>query len=410
MRTSDRRLRDTKKVLTGKQKAAMLLMSLDSATAAELLKGVDAKVVQELAVELAHLDATGFSRNRQSLKLARQFCNSLEAHEFRSLPNSFVGWALAHRTKLPASSRWGKPHPTANKGFHLNGFLKEVLKSTVGDKKTEQIQTGIQELLYKDDPFISIRSAESQTIASVLENEHPQTAAVVLSELPAEKNSEVLSFLDWGIRVSVVNRMSGCGAMSTEAKARITEVVCRHLEAIATPLLSCESNPQDTLRWNGGAGGLSPTLVAAKAKAAAGQSEPSLRKLAVILQNLGKEIRDGLLGIIQGKDRRAGEMVADLMIVWEDIPQLADRSLQKALRRIDVKKLALALVKADNKLVQKIKSNIFAPMAAVLNEQALLMSAYGKEDIEQAREEIVRVLREMNERGELAFIEEGCNV
>jgi len=309
----DRRLRDTKKVLTGKQKAAMLLMSLDSATAAELLKGVDAKVVQELAVELAHLDAAGFSRNRQSLKLARQFCNSLEANEFRSPPNSFVGLALAHRTKLPASSRWGKPHPTANKGFHLNDFLKEVLKSTVGDEKTEHIQTGIQELLYKDDPFISIRSRPPQTIASVLESEHPQTAAVVLSELPAKKNSEVLSFLDWRIRVSVVNRMSSCGAMSAEAKARITEVVCRRLEAIAAPVPSCESNPQDTLQWNGGEGGLSPTVVAAKAKAAAGQPEPSLRKLAVVLRNLGKEIRDGLLGIIQGKDRRAGEMVADLM-------------------------------------------------------------------------------------------------
>jgi flagellar motor switch protein FliG len=284
------------------------------------------------------------------------------------------------------------------------------LKSTVGDEKTEHIQTGIQELLGKDDPFISIRSADSQTVATILENEHPQTAAVVLSELPVEKNSEVLSFLDWGIRVSVVNRMSSCGVMSAEAKTRIAEVVCRRLEAIAAPVLSCESNPQDTLRWNGGEGGLSPTVVAAKAKAAAGQPEPSLRKLAVVLRNLGKEIRDGLLGIIQGKDRRAGEMVADLMIVWEDIPQLADRSLQRALRRIDVKKLALALVKADNKLVQKIKFNISEPMAIVLNEQALLVSAYGKEDIEQAREEIVQVLREMNEKGELAFIEECCDV
>jgi len=399
LRAPDKRLRDTKMVLTGKQKAAMLLMSLDSATTAELLKGIDAKVVQELAVELAHLDAAGFSRSRQSLKLARQFCNSLQPDEFRSPPNSFVGLALAHRTKLPASSRWGKPHPTANKGFHLNGFLKEVLKSTVGDKKTEQIHTGIQELLYKDDPFISIRSRPPQTIASVLENEHPQTAAVVLSELPTEKNSEVLSFLDWRIRVSVVNRMSSCGAMSAEAKTRIAEVVCRGLEAIATPVLSCESK-------NGGEGGLSPTLVAAKAKAAAGQSEPSLRKLAVVLRNLGREIRDGLLGFIQRKDKRAGEMVADLMIVWKDIPQFADRSLQKVLRRIDVKKLALALVKADNKLIQKIKSNISEPMAVVLNEQALLVSAYGKEDIEQAREEIVQVLREMNEKGELAFIEE----
>jgi len=357
----DRQLRDTKTVLTGKQKAAMLLMNLDSATAAELLKGVDAKMVQELAVELAHLDAAGFGRNRQSLKLARQFCNSLQT----------------------------------NHGFRIHGFLKEVLKSTVGDEQTEQIQTGIQELLYKDDPFVSIRSAESQTIASVLENEHPQTAAVVLSGLPAEKNSEVLSFFDWGIRVSVVNRMSSCGAMSAEAKARIAEVVCKRIEAIATPVLSCESNPQDTLRWNGSSGGLSQT-----------QSEASLRKLAVVLRNLGKEIRDGLLGIIQGKDRRAGEMLADLMIVWDDIPQLADRSLQKVLRRIDVKKLALALVKADNKLVQKIKSNISEPMAVVLNEQRLLVSAYGKEDIEQAREKIVQVLLEMNEKGELAFIEE----
>jgi len=379
LQTSNKRKRDTKMALTGKQKAAMLLMSLDAATASELLKGVDAEVVQELAGELALLDAAGFSRNRQSLKFARQFCNSLQSKEFRSPQSSFVGWALAHRTKLPASSRWDKPHPTANKGFHLNGFLKELLKSAVGDEKTEHIQAGIQELLYKNDPFISIRSADSQTVATVLENEHPQTAAVILSELPAKKNSEVLSFLDWGIRVSIVNRMSSCGLMSAEAKARIAEVVCRRLEVIAAS----------------GADG--PLQI---------KSEASLRKMAVVLRNLGKEIRDGLLGVIQGKDKQAGEMVADLMIVWEDIPQLTDRSQQKVLRRIDVKKLALALVRADNKLVQKIKSNISASMAAVLNEQALLVSAYQREYIEQAREEIVQVLHEMNGKSELAFTEE----
>jgi len=368
LRTSDRRLRDTKKVLTGKQKAAMLLMSLDTATASELLKGVDAKVVQELGAELAHLDAADSSSNRQSLKLTRQFCNSLQT----------------------------------NHGFRLKGFLKALLKSIVGEEKTEQIQTGIQELLYKDDPFISIRSADSQMVATILENEHPQTAAVVLSELPVEKNSEVLSFLDWGIRVSVVNRMSSCGVMNAEAKTRIAEVVCRRLEAIAAPVRSCESK-------KGGAGGYLPTLIAAKAEAAAAQSEPSLRKLAVVLRNLGKEIRDGLLGAIQGKNRQAGEKVADLMIVWEDIPQIADRSLKEALRRIDVSKLGLALVKADAIFFQKIKSNISEPMAVMMEEEAIFMSAYKKKDVEEAREEIVRVLREMNERDELAFIEEECD-
>ncbi len=357
MQTSDKRKRDTKIALTGKQKAAMLLMSLDTVTASELLKGVDAEVVQELAVELAHLDAAGSSRNRQSLKLTRQFCNSLGT----------------------------------NHGFRLKGFLKELLKSTVGDEKTEQIQTGIQELLHKNDPFISIRSADSQTVATILENEHPQTAAVVLSELREDKNSEVLSFLDWGIRVSVVSRMSSCGVMSAEEKTRIAETVCRRLEAIAAPVLSCESK-------NGGPGG-----------PLSAQSELSLRKLAVVLRKLGKEIREGLLGAIQGKNSRAGEMVADLMIVWEDIPQIADWSLKEALRRIDVRKLGLALVKADDRFFRKMKSNISEPMAVMLEEEAMFMSAYKKKDVEEAREEIVGVLREMNERGELAFIEEEYN-
>jgi flagellar motor switch protein FliG len=345
LRAPDRRLRDTKKGLTGKRKAAMLLMSLDSTTAAELLKGVDAEAVQELAVELANLDAAGFSGNRQGMKFARQFSNSLQS----------------------------------NQDFHINGFLKEVLKNSVGDEKTEQIQAGIQELLCKDDSFKSICSADPQTVATILQNEHPQTAAVVLSELPADKDSEVLSFLDWGIRVSIVNRMGSCGAMSAEAKARMAEVVCRRLEDFA----------------KSGTGGPFSE-----------KAELSLRKLAVILRNLGKEIRDGLLGVIRGKNRRAGEMVSDLMIVWEDISQLADRSLQKVLRRIDVKKLALALVKADNQLIQKIKSNISGPMAVVLNEQMLLVSACEREDIEQAREEIADILRGMNEKDELAFVEE----
>jgi flagellar motor switch protein FliG len=343
--TSNERLGDTKKVLTGKQKAAMLLMSLDSTAAAELLKGVDAEAVQELAVELAHLDATGFTNNRQDLGAGRQSCKSLQpSHDFR-----------------------------------INGFLKEVLKSSVGEEKTEQIQTGIQELLYKNDPFKSICSAEPKMVASILGNEHPQTAAVVLSEMPTEKKTEVLSFLDWGIRVSIVNRMSNCRTMSTQAKSRITEVVCKRLEAVTT-------------------GKTNRPLSA--------QTKPSIRKMAVILRNIGKEIRNGLLGIIRGKDKHVGQMVADLMIFWEDISQISDRSLQKALRRIDIKKLALSLVRADNQLIQKIQSNISEPMTAVLNEQMLLMSAYGQNDIEQAREDVVDILREMNEKSELTFIEE----
>jgi len=337
--------------LTGKQKAAMLLMSLDAATAAELLRGVDAEVVQELAVELASLDAAGYRSSRQSLNLARQFFNSLQAGE----------------------------------GFRLKGFLKEVVKSTVGRDKAGQIQSQIQDLLgsrkagslYKGDPFTSMHSVDSQTMASILGSEHPQTAAVVLSELPAEKNSEVLGLLDGSIRFSIIGRMSGCETMTAKAKAHIAKTVCKRLENVTS----------------GCAGEVLPT-----------RPEQSLRKVAVLLRNLGKEIRDGLLGAIKGKDGQAGEMVANLMIVWEDIPQIADRSLREALRGIDARKLALALVGADDSVVQKIKSNIFERAAAVLDEEVSLASVAEKKDVEEAREGIVQVLREMDETGELAFM------
>ena len=331
--------------LTGRQKAAMLLMSLDAATAAELLKGLDAEVVRELAVEVAYLDAAGYRSSKQSAEIARQFCSCLRARE----------------------------------SFHLNSFLKQMLKSTVGDEQANQVQTQIRDLLHQRDPFMSIRSADPQTIAFILESEHPQAAAVVLSELPAKRSSEVLGFLGEGVRLSTISRMTSCETVTAEAKVRIAEMICRRLEAAVT----------------GEVGAALPV-----------RPDQSLRKVAVILRNLGKELRDGLLGAIRQKDGKAGEMVAKLMILWTDIPQVTDRSLQEGLRGVDASKLALALHKADEVIAKKIKSNISERAAAMVDEEASLMAAPKKEDIENAREEIVQVLRDMNEKGELAFVEE----
>jgi hypothetical protein len=78
--------------------------------------------------------------------------------------------------------------------------------------------------------------------------------------------------------------------------------------------------------------------------------------VAVILRSLGKELRDGLVGAIQEKDKTAGETITNLMIVWEDIPQVTDRSLQTALRGIDARKLALAFHKAEETIIRKIRA------------------------------------------------------
>ncbi|OHB57839.1 MAG: hypothetical protein A2173_07085 [Planctomycetes bacterium RBG_13_44_8b] len=331
--------------LTGKQKAAILLMGLDAGAAAELVKGLDQKVVQELAVELAYLDDAGFRSESQSTKIVQQFHDSLQA----------------------------------NQTFHINDFLNEVLRKTMGDENTWQIQKQIQDIFCKRDPFMFIESVDAQTIASVLGNKHPQTAAVVLSGLPAKKSSEVLDFLDVGVRISTIGRMSSCESITDEARAGIAEAVCRNLEAIA---------------------------VGGTDKALPFRPMQSLRQVAVILRNLGKEIRDGLLGAIQHKDSEVGDMVTDLMIIWEDIPYVTDRSLQEALRQIDIRKLALALVKADDRFVRKIRSSISGLTKQMLDDESLLTSACTEKDVEEAREEIVHILREMVEKGELVFEKE----
>jgi flagellar motor switch protein FliG len=335
-------------VLTRKQKAALLLTSLDVATVGELLKGVDPKTVQELAVELGCLDAAGHRNARQTAEVARQFYSSLQKQN--------------------------------EAGFHFKNFLREMLKSTVGEDKTKQIQEEIHDVLQKRDPFMAIRSADVQNLSVVLETEHPQAVAVVLSELPPKKGSEILGRLPAGVRVSAISRMTTLGSVTAEAKARIAQMVSQRLTAIGT-------GPQ-------------------AAGAAQGAPEQSLRKVAIIVRNLDKEVRDGVMDAIVQKDKDAGAKVVNLMVVWEDLPQVADRALQQALRGINEQQLALALHEAPEDTTRKIRSNISERASAMIDEEASLMAAPKKEDVRAAREKIVAALREMNRKGELAFTEE----
>lgn len=319
-------------------------MGLDAPTAGELLKGMDSQMVQELALELAYLDASGYRDSKESIELAMDFCNYLRSGDT----------------------------------FQFKKFLDEMLKNAVGGDKAQQIQKEIGDLLHRRDPFMPIRSVAPKVLAKSLENEHPQAIGVVLAELDAKKSSEVLSLLGEGVRLSVISRMTSKETVGLEARLRIAKMVNDRLKAI---------------------------MGAAAAGTAQPEANQSLRKVAVILRNLGKELRDGLLGAIREKDGSAADKVAELMIIWEDILFVTDRSLQQGLRGIDAKKLALALTNVDAAIKQKIRSNISERASAMVDEETSLMSSPKKEDIAAAREELVKTLREMNIKGELMFVE-----
>jgi flagellar motor switch protein FliG len=92
------------------------------------------------------------------------------------------------------------------------------------------------------------------------------------------------------------------------------------------------------------------------------------------------------------------------MITWDDIPSIADRSMQEALRNVESGKLAVALYGASDAIVEKIRSNISERAVASLDEEISLMQDPIEKEVLDAREEVVNPLREANEQGTLRMI------
>ena len=328
--------------LTGKQKAAILLTSLDVGTATEMLQGFEPEAIKDLAVELSYLDAAGHCTDQRSQEVTQEFYQALQV----------------------------KPK------FEIKSFLDSVLRGTVGEQKTMEIKKDLQSLLKKRDPLLVARTTNPVTLANVLETEHPQAVAVVLSELSPKQSSQILGELPEGVRLSTISRMTNINSVPPAAKARIAEMVG---EKIGSALAAQETGP------------------------ARETSEQSIRKVAVVLRNMDPDIRNEVLSAVGDSDPQKADSVREMMVVWEDVTSIADRSLQEALRGLEERKLALALHEADQAIADKIKGNISERAAAMVDEEVSLMATPNKNDIREARETIVGLLRDIYSKGELVF-------
>ncbi|MHC4508518.1 MAG: FliG C-terminal domain-containing protein [Planctomycetota bacterium] len=324
--------------LTGRQKAAFLLMSLDTAAAADLLRGLAPEDVQDIAIELARIDASEQHDVKQQAKVVREFCNALQQR---------------HTQK-----------------FSVRTFLNEMLVTILDKDRADQIQSEIRETIEKKDLFGDIRQANTDELVLALEGEHPQTIAVVLSELAPKKSQEVLALLEEEARLKAVCKMTNPELVGNRVRQQIASTIIKRLKSLK-----------------------GQTLVE--------KPEQTLRKLAIVLSGLEKELRDQLLDEIAKQDEETATMVRRLMITWEDIPSVANRSLQEALRTVDSNKLAIALHGADEDVVQIIRSNISERAMATLDEEISLMQEPLEKEVLDAREEVVKPLREANEEGTL---------
>lgn len=325
----------------GAKKAALLLMSLDSSSAAELLRNAPKNIVTQIATEIAHLEAAGAMGKTDRAEPTKEFFTLLSGRG-------------GGGSKLPS-----------------------LLEKAMGPDQAGEIIHAANLAVQERDPFLTIRSAEIGDLARILRGESGQVAALVLAELSANKASKLLGMLDERIRGEAVRGMTSGEGASEPIRRRVATRLTERL----------------TKQFGGGGAG-------------SAEQTAKYRKVAMLLRGLESTARDALLKAIDASDAEAGKAVRDLMIVWEDVPNVDDISLQNILRLVDASTLALALHEAEPEVAAKIDSNISERARALVEEEASLMASPKREDVSKARDEILAAMRDLAATGQLEFEEE----
>ena len=330
---------------TRRHEAATLLMNLDTTTASELIQGIPPETVEELAVEMARIHASGRRNKKEESRIIREFCSGLQEGD-------------------------------GSQRFSLTSFLNETLVNVLGEEKAEEIQSQVKGVSGTEDIFKPIRSADRDQLVLALKDEHPQVAAVILSEMEPVKVQSILTLFDKEFCCKVVWKMAKPAILPNKVKKKMVTIVSEKM-----------------------AGSEGETAVVQKPKTV-------LRELAIVLSDVERGLRAEILDDIKQQDKETAAMIVNLMVTWEDLLSIADRSLQEALRSVENQKLAIALHGADEEIAAKIYANLSERAVAALEEEKMLMQEPLEEEIIEAREEIVRPLRQANEDGKLRHVAE----
>ncbi|MEX2213098.1 MAG: flagellar motor switch protein FliG [Phycisphaeraceae bacterium] len=319
-------------VLTGLTKAAVLLLSIDQASAAALLRELDSKTVEEVTRELAGLgEVPVIIRNR----------------------------VLGEFYEQAAAQAW------VNEGGL--DYARSLLGKSLDPKEADRILQQIMQQVRKT-PFAFLQKAETENLLTFIQDEHPQTIALIVSHLPYHKASEILAGLPGPKQIEVVKRVANMEQTNPEVIAEVE----RGLEARLSNLLT--------------------------------QSFEKIGGVDTVAEVLNLVDRTTEKGIMEGLEAESPELVEQirrLMFVFEDIKLVDDKGIQAVMKEVDNDELALALKTASEPLKQKIFGNMSARAAEMIKEDMDYMGPVRVSDVESAQQRIVDIVRRLEDAGEI---------
>jgi flagellar motor switch protein FliG len=331
--------------LSGRRKAAMLLVTLGPEVAAEVMKSLDEKEVAELSSEMSSM-------------------GEVSANERRSVIGDFHNLAAERRF-----STVGGP-----------GYAREALARCFGDERAAEVLSkwsqdpSFAQAEAEDDSLAAMVSSfkdldelDPRTIHELVANEHPQTIAVVLAHLRPRKAAEVVSLLPEDRSTQMLMRVAQLGPVPGELVAEIQSTLKEQ----------AQERPEPPHRIDGS------------------------RVVARILNASSKEAEEQVLTLLESEDPELAEAIQRQLFLFEDIAKLDDRSIQKILRSVDARTLATALKAATDELKEKVFSNMSKRAGEMLQSEMEASGPARVDEIEAAQAELIKEVRKLEQDGEI---------
>ena len=320
--------------LNGVQKAAVLLITLGPERSADVFKHLKEEEIEELTLEIANTRTVAPEVKDAVLEEFYQVC----------LAQQYI----------------------AEGGI---GYAKKLLDAALGNEKAQEVIAKLTASLQVR-PFEFVRKTDPSQLLNFIQDEHPQTIAMILSYLTSAQASMVLGALAPEKQADVAKRIAMMDRTSPDVIKEVERVLERRLSSLVN---------QDY------------TIVG------------GVDKIVEILNTVDRSTEKHIMESLEIEEPELADEIRKKMFVFEDILLLDDRAIQRVLRDVDNNDLAIALKNANEEVQGVIFKNLSKRLAAMIKEDMEFMGPVRMKDVEEAQQKIVGVIRRLEDAGEIVI-------
>ena len=320
--------------LSGLQKSAILLIALGPERSATIFKHLKEEEIEELTLEIANTRSITPAIKDEVVDQFYQVC----------LAQQYI----------------------AEGGIN---YAKELLEKALGNEAAMAVISKLTASLQVK-PFEFVRKAEASQLLNFIQDEHPQTIALILSYMSASQASQIISSLPQERQADVAKRVALMDRTSPD--------VIKEVERILESKLASLVNQDYTI-----VGGVD--------------------QVVEILNSVDRGTEKHIMETLEIEEPELADEIRKKMFVFEDILLLDDRAIQRVLRDVDNNDLGLALKGSNEQVQAAIFNNLSKRLATMIKEDMEFMGPVRMKDVEEAQQKIVNIIRKLEDSGEIVI-------